>query len=351
MNIAEHSQAPKRRSRTASPPPRHAAVLRLGFVPLLDAAPLLVAERMGFFRDGGLRVRIEPELGWGSIREKIVYGELDAAHAPGGLLFSVLCGSHARPRPVCTDFVLNLQGNAITLSRRLWEKGVRDAQTLRLLIRSEGRRNIVLAVPSPFSSHQYLLRKWLRSGGICPDGDVRIAILPPPLVAEHMREGQIDGFCVGDPWNSAVALDGEGWIVATSGDLDPGHPEKVLLLTEEMRRERADEYAAFREALVRACRFCDDPVNRPGVAELLDESRLFQIGREAIERPLSGSLPAFGGTSLPTRPFVTFHGNDTNRASRERAVWFLESVVETGALRLDARQRRLCLEAFHDETP
>jgi ABC-type nitrate/sulfonate/bicarbonate transport system substrate-binding protein len=325
-----------------------AAALRIGYVPLADAAPLLMAEARGLFRQLGLDVRLERELGWGSIREKLVYGELDAAHAPGGLIFSILCGTHARPRDVRTDLVLNLQGNAITLSRRLWQKGVHDAATLRLLLRSEAPRKPAFAVVSLFSSHLWLLRKWFTKAGIDADRDVRIAVLPPPLVAEHMRAGLIDGFCVGEPWNSASALTGEGWIVATSSMLEPRHPEKVLIASQSLADDRPDEYAALQEAIVTACRFCDTPGGRTAIVDLFQSRKLFPVSREVLANGLIGPLHKGDGLEPEKSTLVHFFHGEANRATRDRAVWLLDSLCGPAALPLDSTQRRSCLDAFHD---
>lgn len=325
-----------------------ASVIRIGYVPLIDAAPLLMADALGLFQDAGLQVRLDRELGWGSIREKVVYGELDAAHAPGGLLFSVLCGTHSRPRPVSTDLVLNLQGNAITLSRRLWAKGVRDAATLRQLLRSEAPRKPVFAVVSPFASHGYLLCKWLRSAGIDPERDVRITVLPPALVGEHMKEGHIDGFCVGEPWNSASTLAGDGWIAATSASLERSHPEKVLLAGDDLRQRRHEEYLLLRDAVLKACRHCDTPEGRAEVVELLHERRLFPVGREVIANSLIGPFQKGAGQPPDATAFLVFSRNQANRATRERAVWLLDALAVPSGVALDAAQRRACLDAFHD---
>lgn len=326
-------------------PSRRADTLRLGYVPLIDAAPLLVAEAQGYFKKEGLQVRLSPELGWGSVRDKIVYGELDAAHAPGGLLFSILGGTHTPLRDVATDLVLNLQGNAITLSRKLWERGVRDAATLRLMIRSEAPRKPVFAVVSPFSSHLILLREWLRLAGINPDRDTRIAVLPPPLVGEHMREGLIDGFCAGEPWNSTVALAGDGWIAATSTNLAPRHPEKIFLTTATFRQ--TDEYAALRAALVRAGKWCDAPGNRGALVDLLHGEFRHCVNREALENSLIGPLNTGVKIPLETAPLHCFHHHDANAATPERAAWFFDGLVEAGCLPGRAENRRAALKAFH----
>lgn len=326
-------------------------LLRIGYVPLIDAAPLLVAESLGLFQDAGLKVRLDRELGWGSIREKIAYGELEAAHAPGGLLFSILCGTHSCSRAVSTDLILNLQGNAITLSKRLWEKGVRDAFTLKQLIASERPKKITFAGVSLFSSHSYLLRKWLSEAKINPDKDVRIVFLPPALVGEHMNEGHIDGFCVGEPWNSAATLAGDGWIIATSSDLAPGHPEKVLLVEDELKRERAEEYAALREVIMTACHYCDTPKGRQELVDLFDSRKLCPVSREALANSLTGPLNKGVGQPAETGPFFYFSKNEANRATLDRAMWTLEALEQSPITPLDAGQRRACINSFKDILP
>ncbi len=342
-------RAPLSTSARPRPTPPLLAGFRLGYVPLLDAAPLVVADALGYFAKAGLSVRLSRELGWGSIREKIVYGELDGAPTPGGLLFSILLGTHAPACAVSTDFVMSLQGNAITLSRRLWEKGVRDARTFRLVLRSEAPRRPTLAVVSPFSSHHFLMREWLRSAGVDPDRDVRITVLPPPLVGEHMRAGQIEGFCSGEPWNSAAALAGEGWVIATSGSLAPGHPEKVLTMRQDAKARQPEAYAALRQALADAGRYCDQPENRAAIAELLVARRIFPLSVEVLRNGLVGPFHNGMETLAPARPFISFHRDGANHASRDRAVWCLHGLTEANLVRLDPKIRQRCLDAFLDE--
>jgi len=327
---------------------RRPATVRIGYVPLMDAAPLIAADALGYFERAGLRVNLEEELGWGSIRDKIVYGELDAAHAPGGLLFSILLGIHAPARPVETDLIINLQGNAITLSRGLWQKGVTDGDSFRMMIRSEAPRKPRFAVVSQYSSHLFLLHQWLRKAGINPETEVHIVILPPPLVVEHMRQGHIDGFCAGEPWNSVAALSGEGWIAATSASLAPNHPEKILICTQEMAGNFPEEYAALRKAILAGCQYCGSIANRSELIDLLHERLFISVSKETLTNCLS-DLPQTGVLPHSAHgPLIRFHAGDGNRASRERAVWILNSLTQTKALPLDPSQRRHCLEAFKD---
>jgi ABC-type nitrate/sulfonate/bicarbonate transport system substrate-binding protein len=328
---------------------RLVGTFRLGYVPLVDAAPLLVAEALGLFAERGLAVELSAELGWGSIREKLVYGELDGAHAPGPLVFSIVLGTDSKACPVSTDLVLSLQGNGITLSRRFWDRGVRDIPTLRAMVRNEAPHKPAFAVVARFSSHHFLLRRWLRSAELDPDRHVRIVVLPPPLVAEHLKEGQIDGFCAGEPWNSAAALSGDGWVVATSLSLAPKHPEKVLLVRDQLILQQPEAYSVLRTAIGEACRFCDQPENRRSVADILHAARIFPVSKEVLLNSLVGPFDTGVADLDSAEPFLVFHKDGANEASEERAKWCLETVMEAGALKLDSRTRKLCLDAFLDE--
>jgi ABC-type nitrate/sulfonate/bicarbonate transport system substrate-binding protein len=322
---------------------------RIGYVPLVDAAPLLVAEALDLYAKRGLVVSLSAELGWGSVREKVVYGELEAAHAPGPLLFSILLGTHSRACGVATDLVLNLQGNAITLSRRFWERGVRDAHTFKLLLRGEAPHKPAFAVVARFSSHHFLLRKWLRSAGLDPERDVRIMVLPPPLVVEHMRGGQIDGFCAGEPWNSAATLAGEGWVIATSMSLAPKHPEKVLLVRNEVLNGQPEAYLALREAVLEACHFCDQPENREAVVDILHGRHIFPVARQVLKNSLVGPFNTGIAELKAPGSFMIFHRDGANRATHERAQWCFDSIIETGAVAAGSPARMLCHDAFLDE--
>jgi len=325
--------------------------MRIGYVRLIDAAPLIVAEELGAFAAAGLQVRLTCELGWGSIRDKLAYGELDAAHAPGGLLFSLLVGTHAPPKPVWTDLVMNFQGNGVTLSRRLWEKGGRDQATFRMMVRSESPARPVLAAVSAYSSHPYLLREWLRQAKVDPDREVRMAILPPALVEEHMREGQIDGFCVGEPWNSIAAFSGSGWVVSTSCDLSPGHPEKVLVANEELRNGRRDEYRALLRVVSDACAFCDKAANRKEVVDILARRKIFGIGKDVIANSLIGPFRSGGEQEPMTRSLMRFASKGHGAATPQAASWFYDAMTDVGVAPSDPAVRRRCLSAFGDVEP
>lgn len=305
--------------------------VRIGFKSLTDCAPLLVAQERGLFRQHGVRVELSCEVGWATIREKLLYGQVDAAHAIAGLALAMRMGLSSPPCRVVAPFVFNLHGNAITLSRDLWNRGVRDAASLKKLTRSMSRL-LTFGVVSRYSSHHFLMRKWLASGGIDPARDVRIVVLPPTQMNGNLTAGLIDGCCVGEPWNSEAVARGMGWIAATSEQLVPGHVEKVLLTTETFIERHPAESAAIIAALKEACQFCELKENRPEVVRLLAASGYFSSSEEILRRSLVGPLDLGTGQSLDVDSFHLFHRRDANEPTAERGSWLLDEFITHGLL-------------------
>lgn len=320
--------------------------VRIGFIPLADCAPLLLAKERELFRKHGVKVDLSCEVGWATIREKLLYGQVDAAHAIAGLALAMRLGLSTPPCRVVAPFVFNLHGNAITLGRDLWNRGVRDAASLKKLIRSTTSRRLTFGMVSRYASHHFLLRRWLATGGIDPDQDVRIVALPPTQMAANLAAGLIDGYCVGEPWNSVAVQKGVGWVVATSEDLAPGHPEKVLLMNETFIEAHADQAQAIKTALIEACQFCDEPENRPEVARVLTESGYFSGGAESFLKSLTGPFDLGTGRFLDAANFHIFSRRDANEPTSERGRWLLEQFITHGLL--PAAQRAEAAEVLRE---
>ena len=284
--------------------------LRVGCVPLVDAAPLLAARALGLFDEAGLDVRLNRELGWATIRDKILFGELDAAHALATLPFVTSIGLGCVATPCVTGLVLSLQGNAITVARPLArmlfnEEPGATADWKRL----SGGRPMVFAVPHLHSTHHHLLRRWLARFGAQAGREVRIVVVPPPQMPLNLRAGNIDGFCAGEPWNTVAVERFGGALVATSADLVPQHPEKVLMVREMFAAAQPEEHAQLLFALRRACEFCQAPENRGQLIDLLAGRDALNLPAPLVEASLAHvddagvSLHIFGGEGV-TAPTV-----------------------------------------------
>jgi ABC-type nitrate/sulfonate/bicarbonate transport system substrate-binding protein len=305
--------------------------LRLGFVPLTDCAPLAMAHELGLFEKYGLNVELSRELGWATIRDKIIHRELDAAHALAAMPVAASLGLGSVPCDCLTGLVLNLNGNAITLSNDLWQRGVRDGKTLRAEISRTSRQKLLtFGVVFPFSSHRHLLRRWFSAHGIDPERDVRIVVVPPPQMVPNLKAGHLDGFCVGEPWNSVAVQARAGWIAAVSSELDPLHPEKVLMVRSDFAARRPDEHAALIAALLEACEYCARPENHLAVAATLARPEYVGVPEAAIRRGIDGDMDFGHGVERKVSDFCIFRQPGANEPSGDKVAWVLELIRASG---------------------
>ena len=305
--------------------------LRIGFVPLTDCAPLVMAQELGLFKKFGLDVRLGRELGWATVRDKIVHGELDAAHALAAMPLAATLGLGSVACDCLTALVLSQHGNAITLSADLWKRGVRDGKTLREeMVRSRREKKFTFGVVFPFSSHRHLLRKWLSANGIDPERDVHFVVVPPPQMVVNLKAGHLDGFCVGEPWNSLAVHARAGWIAATSAELDEGHPEKVLMVRADFASKHGREHLALVAALREACVFCDQPENHARIATTLARPEFVGVPEEMLKRGLAGRLDCGNGLTRQVDDFFVFHRDEACDPSSKQAAWALHLVRASG---------------------
>jgi ABC-type nitrate/sulfonate/bicarbonate transport system substrate-binding protein len=278
-----------------------------------------------------LRVELSRELGWGGIRDKIVHRELEAAQAHAAMPVAVTLGLGCAQCDCLSALVLNLNGNAITLSNDLWRRGVRDGKTLRDEI-LRARRNKVLTFGAvfPFASHRYLLRRWLAAHGIDPERDVQIVIVPPSQMVANLQAGHLDGFCAGEPWNSVAVQSNVGWIAGTSAQLDPLHPEKVLMVRADFAANRSSEHVALVAALLEACEFCDDSNNHEQLVRWLARPEYVGADESALRRGFAGTMDFGHGVQQATPDFCIFNRRGVNEPSGEKAGWVLDLVRASG---------------------
>lgn len=338
---------------TINVPRGNARALRLGFVALTDAAPLVVAQELGHFRRRGLAVELGREVGWATIRDKIAYGELDAAHAPAPMLWSARLGLGCTPVDVCTAFVFNLHGNALTLSHRLWQAGVRDASTLRDdALRRRGENKLLFGVDFTHTMHHLMLRQWLRHVRLDPERDVRIAVVPPGQMYRCLAAGTLDGYCAGEPWNTLAVQQQVGWCPAWSASLAPGHVEKVLMVRQAFADRRQPEHAALVAALTEAAAWCDEPANRAQLAQMLSAPTYLNLPVASIEPALCSRFDT-GSKRESVPDFIVFHQGDANAPTAERAESLQRELVASGlvprSLVNASLPRRLFCEDIHRE--
>jgi len=303
--------------------------LDVGFVPLVDAAPLIAAVERGFAAAEGLRLRLVRQASWASLRDHLNLGHLDCAQALAPLPIAAALGVGQVRADMVVPFVLSRGGNGITLSRALTEEiraanggaapvGARAwARALAIALRQRAEP-LTLAMVYPFSGHNFEIRYWLAAAGIDPDRDLRLIAIPPPLMVESLRAGQIDGFCVGAPWNSLAASEGVGEIVATKSEIFPHGIEKVLAMPSRLLDDESVSVPLLR-ALSSAARWCDQSENHEDLAELLARPEYLGTAPEASLRALSGTLKM--AHSQPDADYLYFSRLDANRPRRIEALW------------------------------
>ena len=319
----------------------------LGFIPLTDCAPLVVAKEKGWFAEQGLDVTLSKETSWANVRDKLSIGVLDGAHmlAPMPLASSLGLGPFAKP--MVTAMSLGLNGNAVTVSEALFQRmneaapeamaeSPLSARALKSVIdarREAGEAPLTFATVFPYSGHNYQLRYWMAAAGIDPDRDVRLVVVPPPQVVSRLREGVVDGYCVGEPWNQLAVQSGLGRVLITSYEIWNNHPEKVLGVTEEWAEQNPETHKALIRALLQATRWMDRPENRLEVVERISGPRYLNAPEHVVRMSMAGSFqyaPREMPKALPD--FNVFHRFHANFPWRSHAVWLLTQMVRWGQL-------------------
>ncbi|MBN3727387.1 CmpA/NrtA family ABC transporter substrate-binding protein [Burkholderia sp. Ac-20379] len=310
------------------PPPERRDV-RLGFVALSDAAPLVVAQRLKLGERHGLALTLERQPSWASIRDKLLMGEIDAAHALYGLVYGVQLGIGGPRADLAVLSVLNRNGQAITFSNRLADAW-RASGDLRAALATLGRKP-VFAQTFPTGTHAMWLYAWLASHGVDPLRDVRSIVIPPPGMADALACGELDGFCVGEPWNAVAEAQGAGRTVAATSEVWRDHPEKALACRREFAALYPNTARALIRTLVDACAWLDLPGNRAKAAEWLSAPDALDVPAAQILPRLVGEYGAgpFAETPAPVR----FHdGGATNRPRAEDGMWFMAQYRRWGML-------------------
>ena len=319
--------------------------LRLGFIPLNDCAPLVVAAERGLFEDEGLGVSLSREASWANIRDKVSVGLLDGAHMLGPMPVAASLGVGGEATAMVVPMAMNLNGSAITVSKAVAEamRGVdpvgmaarpRTAMPLKALIearRERGEPLLTFAVVFPYSIHNYELRYWMAAAGIDPDRDVRIVVAPPPRMAGALKAGEIDGFCVTAPWNGLAVAEGTGEIITFASQWWGMGPDKVFGLTKAWAERHPRTLSAVLRALLRAGAWCDAPENRGELAALLARPAYVDAPEAVVRLSLVGPMPyAQGEMAADSADYLVYHRNLASFPWRSHALWFASQMVRWG---------------------
>lgn len=305
--------------------------LQIGFVPLTACAPLVIAKEKGFFAKHGLEeVTLVRESSWRGIVDGIVEGYLDAAQMPAGMPAWLTIGGHGgKPIPVVTALTMTRNGNAITLGKSFYERGIFDGKALKKFLHQSATTPHTFGIVHPSSMHNLLLRYWLASQGIDPDYHVRLQTIPPAQMVADLKSGIIDGFCVGEPWNLRAALEGIGFTVATDLELWDGHPGKVLGVREDWANAYPNTHIALVKALLSACQYCSQPENHQEIRQILAQRQYLATNIEYIQL----GDPLNYACNLQSKVQYAHHlffGDGVNRPSRTECLWMITQMARWG---------------------
>ncbi|MCY7314714.1 MAG: ABC transporter substrate-binding protein [Rubrivivax sp.] len=308
--------------------------VRIGFIPLTDCASIVMASVLGFDKKYGVKIVPTKEASWAGVRDKLVNGELDMAHALYGLVYGVHLGIGGPKKDMAVLMTLNHNGQAITLSKKLADKGAVDGAGLAKAMAGD-KRDYTFAQTFPTGTHAMWLYYWLAAAGINPLKDAKVITVPPPQMVANMRVGNMDGFCVGEPWNHRAIIDGIGVTAATTQDIWKDHPEKVLSTTGEFARKHPNTARAVTMAVLEAGRWIDASlINKNKMAETIAEKSYVNTGVDAINQRILGRYQnGMGKTWDDANHMKFFNDGLVTYPYHSDGMWFLTQHKRWGLLK------------------
>jgi len=310
--------------------------IRVGFIPLTDCSSVVMASVMEFDKKYGIKIIPSKEASWAAVRDKLVNGELDAAHVLYGLIYGVELGIGGPKKDMAVLMGLNHNGQAITLSSKLHDKGVSDGASLKKLIDAE-KRDYTFAQTFPTGTHAMWLYYWLAANGIHPFNDVKTIVVPPPQMVANMRVGNMDGFCVGEPWGNRAIMDKIGFTAVTTQDIWKDHPEKVLGTTAEFVQKNPNTTRAMTMAVMEAGRWIDSSLsNRQKTAETVADKSYINTDKEVILARMLGRYDNGIGKTWDDPNAMKFYNDGyVNFPYLSDGMWFLSQHRRWGLLKED----------------
>jgi nitrate/nitrite transport system substrate-binding protein len=308
--------------------------VRIGFIPLTDCASVVMASVLKFDEKYGIKIIPTKEASWAGVRDKLVNGELDMAHVLYGLVYGVHLGVSGPKKDMAVLMTLNNNGQAITLSKKLADKGAVDVASLAKAMAAD-KREYTFAQTFPTGTHAMWLYYWLASGDINPMKDAKVITVPPPQMVANMRVGNMDGYCVGEPWNHRAIIDGIGITAVTTQDIWKDHPEKVLGTTSEFVKKNPNTARAVVMAVLEAGRWIDASLsNKNQMAETIAEKAYVNTSVDAINQRILGRYQnGLGKTWDDPNHMKFFNDGAVNYPYLSDGMWFLTQHKRWGLLK------------------
>ncbi|WFU04360.1 CmpA/NrtA family ABC transporter substrate-binding protein (plasmid) [Rhizobium sp. CB3171] len=331
-----------------------------GFLPLLDSALLVIAKEKGFAEAEAIDLQLVREVSWANIRDRLAVSRYNVAHMLAPMPIACNLGLTPLAPRMIVPMALGLGGNAVTVSSALWDQMAaagatddldagRNGKALHEVVLARAERPLRFAVVHPHSGHNYELRYWLAACDINPDRDVEIIILPPPEMADALGAGQIDGYCVGEPWNTAGVLSGKGHMATVKAAIWKSSPEKVLGANAGWADDHPEAMAALLRALYRSAVWCSDPQNRESLASVL--SNPAYIGRpiDWLLPALSGDLQVGGGRITSIKDFFVPRAKAATFPWKSHALWFYTQMVRWGQVAHDEHNETIARNTYRPD--
>jgi nitrate/nitrite transport system substrate-binding protein len=325
-------------------------IIRLGIIPLTDCAPIVMAKELGLFEKYGVNVEVSKEASWANVRDKILTGELDGAHCLFSMPLSVYTGVGGKAgSEMRIAMVLNNNGQAITLSKDFCGKvGFKQTNKVASVVAAKLKadKEVTFAMTFPGGTHDIWIRYWLAAANVSQKTS-KIITIPPPQMVANMKVGNMDGFCVGEPWNGVAVKQGIGFTEISTQDIWKHHPEKALVVNKKFSEERREDLKNVMKAVLEACKWLDNRANRKKAAEIIGRIPYVNAPADVIEARLMGdyNLGCDQGTEIYTDDYMLFHRNgETNFPRKSHAIWFM-----TQYMRFDYLQEAPDYKAIADK--
>nr|WP_315166557.1 CmpA/NrtA family ABC transporter substrate-binding protein [uncultured Flavobacterium sp.] len=313
--------------------------VRLGFIPLTDCSPIVMAKELGLFKKYGVEVVVTKESSWANVRDKILTGELDGAHCLYSMPFSVYTGVGGKAgSEMKIAMMLNVNGQAITLSNDFCGKvGFKQMNKVTPVVAAKlkAEREVTFAMTFPGGTHDLWLRNWMSIAGLNQKA-VKIITIPPPQMVANMKVGNMDGYCVGEPWGGVAVKQGIGFTQVASQDIWKDHPEKALVVNKDFSAKRKADLVKVMKAVMEACKWLDVPANRRKAAAIIGKAPYVNAPADVIEARLMGdyNLGCNQGVEVYDNDYMLFHkGGMVNFPRKSHAIWAMAQFVRFGYLK------------------